>query len=49
MVPGSVAAANRPNLLAFIEGFARIPKIAAYMTRSDYIERPINDISASFK
>ena len=49
MVPGSVAAANRPNLLAFIEGFARIPKIAAYMARSDYIERPINDISASFK
>jgi glutathione S-transferase len=49
MVPGSVTRAHRPRLHAFIEAFAKIPSIAAYMARDTYIERPINSESASFK
>jgi len=48
MVPGSVTGTDRPSLHAFIEGFGKIPQIAAYMARSDYIDRPINSIWASF-
>jgi glutathione S-transferase len=49
MVPGSISAINQPNLTAFMATFENIPQIAAYMARSDYIERPINSDSASFK
>ena len=48
MVPGSVTDTHRPSLQRFIEAFAKIPQIAAYMARSDYIDRPINSVSASF-
>jgi len=48
MVPGSVTDTHRPSLRRFIEKFAKIPQIAAYMARSDYIDRPINSVSASF-
>ena len=48
MVPGSVTDTHRPSLQRFIEEFAKIPQISAYMTRSDYIDRPINSVSASF-
>ncbi len=48
MVPGSITETHRPGLFAFIEAFARNPKIAAYMARDDYIERPINSVWASF-
>ena len=48
MVPGSVTDTHRPSLGSFIEEFATIPQIAAYMARSDYIDRPINSVSASF-
>ena len=48
MVPGSVTDTHRPSLRRFIEEFAKIPQIAAYMARSDYIDRPINSVSASF-
>ena len=49
MVPGSIADTNRPNLFAFIESFANIPQIAAYMLRNEYIERPINSLWTAFK
>jgi len=49
MVPGSITENNRPSLFAFIESFANIPQIAAYMLQSSYIERPINSIWAAFK
>ena len=48
MVPGSVTDTHRPSLQRFIEAFAKIPQIAAYMARSDYIDRPINMPWASF-
>ena len=48
MVLGSVTDTHRPSLQRFIEAFAKIPQIAAYMTRSDYIDRPINMAWASF-
>ena len=48
MVPRSVTDTHRPRLRRFIEKFAKIPQIAAYMARSDYIDRPINSVSASF-
>ena len=48
MVPGSVTDTYRPSLRRFIEKFAKIPQIAAYMACSDYIDRPINSVSASF-
>ena len=48
MVPGSVTDTHRPSLRRFIEKFAKIPQIAAYMARSDYIDRPINMPWASF-
>ena len=48
MVPGSVTDTHRPSLQRFIEAFAKIPQIAAYMARSDYIDRPINSVWASF-
>ena len=48
MVPGSVTDTHRPSLRRFIEKFAKIPQIAAYMARSDYIDRPINSVWASF-
>ncbi len=48
MVPGSVTDTHRPSLRRFIEEFAKIPQIAAYMARRDYIDRPINSVSASF-
>ena len=48
MVPGSVTDTDRPSLRRFIEEFAKIPQIAAYMARNDYIDRPINSVSASF-
>ena len=48
MVPGSVTDTHRPSLRKFIEEFGKIPQIAAYMARSDYIDRPINSVSASF-
>jgi glutathione S-transferase len=49
MVPGSVSATNHPNLFAFMTTFEKLPQIAAYLSHSDYIERPINSDSASFK
>ena len=49
MVPGSVSETRHPHAFAFIEGIPRIPRIADYMARSAYIERPINDVSAAFK
>ena len=48
MVLGSVTDTHRPSLQRFIEAFAKIPQIAAYMARSDYIDRPINMPWASF-
>ena len=48
MVPGSITDGNRPSLFAFIESFASIPQIAAYMSQSSYIERPINSIWTAF-
>ena len=48
MVPGSVTHTHRPGLRAFINAFEEIPQIAAYMAHSDYIDRPINSIWASF-
>ncbi|MFP6716100.1 MAG: glutathione S-transferase family protein [Alphaproteobacteria bacterium] len=48
MVPGSVTDTHRPSLQRFIEAFAKIPQITAYMARSDYIDRPINSPWASF-
>ena len=48
MVPGSVSPTNRTRLFRFIETFAGIPQIAAYRARSDFIERPINSVWASF-
>ena len=48
MVPGSVTDTHRPSLQRFIEAFAKIPQITAYMARSDYIDRPINSVWASF-
>ena len=48
MVLGSVTDTHRPSLQRFIEAFAKIPQITAYMARSDYIDRPINSVSASF-
>lgn len=48
MVPDSITDTNRPNLSAFIESFAKIPQIAAYMKRSEYIERPINSVWTAF-
>ena len=48
MVPGSVTDTDRPNLQRFIEEFEKIPQITAYMARSDYIDRPINSVWASF-
>ena len=48
MVPGSVTDTSRARLFAFIESFSRIPQIAAYRARSDYIDRPINSPWASF-
>ncbi|MDA9981841.1 glutathione S-transferase [Gammaproteobacteria bacterium] len=49
MVPGSITDNNRPSLFAFIESFANIPQIAAYMLQSSYIERPINSLWTAFK
>ena len=49
MVPGSITDDNRPSLFAFIESFANIPQIVAYMLQSSYIERPINSIWTAFK
>ena len=48
MVPGSITDTSRPSLQKFIDAFAKIPQIVAYMTRSDYIDRPINSTWASF-
>ena len=48
MVPGSMTGSNRPGLFAFIESFAGIPQIAAYMRQSSYIERPINSLWTAF-
>ena len=48
MVLGSVTDTHHSSLQRFIAGFAKIPQIAAYMARSDYIDRPINSVSASF-
>ena len=48
MVPGSVTNIHRGSLWAFIEMFAKIPQIATYMASSDYIDRPINSVWASF-
>ena len=48
MVPGSVTNIHRVSLWTFIEVFAKIPQIATYMASSDYIDRPINSVWASF-
>ena len=48
MVLGSVTVTHRSSLQRFIEAFAKIPQIAAYMARSGYIDRPINSVWASF-
>ena len=49
MIPDSITVNNRPSLFAFIESFANIPQITAYMLQSTYIERPINSIWTAFK
>ena len=48
MVPGSITDTSRPSLQKFIDAFEKNPQIAAYMARSDYIDRPINSTWASF-
>ena len=48
MVPGSITPTHRRNLFAFIETFSSEPNIAAYMASSNYLERPINSVWASF-
>ena len=48
MVPGSITGTKRPNLFTFIESFSNIPQIAAYMLKSEYIERPINSVWTAF-
>jgi glutathione S-transferase len=48
MVPGSITDKNRPSLYAFMKSFEKIPRIAAYMSHSSYIERPINSIRTAF-
>eukprot|EP00500_Bicosoecida_sp_ms1_P007155 CAMPEP_0203822688 /NCGR_PEP_ID=MMETSP0115-20131106/46965_1 /ASSEMBLY_ACC=CAM_ASM_000227 /TAXON_ID=33651 /ORGANISM="Bicosoecid sp, Strain ms1" /LENGTH=294 /DNA_ID=CAMNT_0050731723 /DNA_START=10 /DNA_END=890 /DNA_ORIENTATION=+ len=47
MLEGAVAFAEAyPSLAAFLERFAALPAIAAYRKRDDFIEHPINNLSA---
>ncbi|MGI9317680.1 MAG: glutathione S-transferase [bacterium] len=49
MIPVSITDDNRPCLFDFMNSFANIPQIAAYMLEPTYIERPINSIWTAFK
>ncbi len=48
MVRDAISDSNHPALNEFIQSFARIPQIATYMSRRNYIERPINSTWTAF-